>query len=143
MASNWTGTTLYTDAEAFADLKPLLGDNFTETDDSDDYYLHDDIKKRIEEMILSSFNDFVNFDIETITTASITDILKPIALQFNTGLVARYQSKDTSDSYFALWEDFNADVFARMRRIMKKTGLQYDEPAGINERPFQSIPITR
>lgn len=143
MATTWTDAIIYTDQEAFDDLPKLLSPNFTLTTDSAEYYLHTDVKQRLQEFILSAFNDFTNFDIEEIEQESIDDILAPIALQLNTGLVSRYTSKDPSDAYFALWEDYNSDVFARMRRIMKKSGLQYDKPAGINKRPFQSIPITR
>lgn len=143
MATTWTDATLYTDSEAFNDLPSLLSDNFVLTTDSGTYYLETDVKKRIEEMILNNFNDFPQFDIEEITTASITDILKPIALQLNSALVARFTSKDQSDAYFGLWDDFHADVLARMRRIMKRTGLQYNDPDGINERKFQTVPIIR
>lgn len=124
-------------------MPKLLDDNFTETTDSAEYYLHTDVKQRLQEFILDAFNDFPDFDIEEITQASIDDILAPIALQLNSGLVSRFTSKDPSDSYFALWEDFNADVFARMRRILKKQGLQFNAPGGINERLFHSVSITR
>lgn len=143
MATTWTDATLYTDTEAFDDLPKLLSPNYTILTDSSEYYLETDVKQRIQEFILDAFNDFPDFDIEEITQASIDDILKPIALLLNSGLVSRFTSKDPSDSFFLLWEDFNADVFARMRRILKKQGLQFNSPSGINERLFHSVTITR
>lgn len=113
MATNWTSTTFYTDAEAFAALPPLLGNNFTLTTDSPSYYLHTEVKERLKEMILDTFNDFDGFDIEQIEVASITGLLKPVAILFNSALVARYQSKDPEDTYFALWDDYYRDVFSR------------------------------
>lgn len=140
--TNWSDAELYTDQEAFDDLPPLF--TFTKGTDSKKYNLHDkQVKPRICEMIMDRFTDWPSFNIECITTDSI-ELLKEVAIQFNTALVSRRESKDLAedgDSWASQWQDYEPEIKMRLRMIFKS--LKFEEPEGINDRKFITRPVTR
>jgi len=140
--TNWSDAVLYTDQEAFDDIDNTF--DFTQGEDAKLYYLHDtEIKPRIGEMIQDRFVDWPNFNIECITTDSIT-LLNRVAVQFNTAMVSRRQSKDLAedgDRYASLWQDAQQEISNRLRMIFKS--LKFEDPEGINDRDFYTVPVRR
>lgn len=138
MATNWTDATLYTEVEAEASF-PELFDGLTETADT---YFHSDVKARIGKMIRYRYHDLKDFDIEEITSASITE-LKEGALFYNNYYVARKQIVNGSDSdAFKMLADHYLEEAKRYLKVDIEL-IEFDEPDGINDLKAFSYEIKR
>lgn len=139
MATTWTDATLFLKTDVV--LPKLFSD--LGVDDLDvDIYFHSRVKDDIGKEIRYRFHDLKDFDIEEITSASITE-LKQTALYLNLYYICRDEvvSALETDTFVELGNDYYAKYMYWLKRDIEL--IEFDEPDGINDLKAFSIQIKR
>jgi hypothetical protein len=131
MATNWTDATLFVTGDV---VLPKLLTNVTTSN------YHDWVKLRVGYYVKYYYHDYKDFDIEEITSASLTALEEP-ALTLNLHKICMEQSATAldDDTFEVLSEKYKAQYMEEMKMISPT--LEFDEPDGINDRKAFSIGI--
>ena len=136
MATNWTDATLFVSGDV------VLPKNLSGLTADADIYFHTRVKDTIGRHIRIKYHDYPSFDIEEITSASITE-LKETALKLNLAYICEDEiiNGQETDTYMSLYDHYISIYHHRIRDDVEL--MAFSEPDGINDTKIGSIPIKR